>query len=451
MKKAIGMVLALCVIFMLLTGCSPGSANTSNESDVTLVFSFWGRGDEKKALEKVLKQFETENPGIRVKTNYIPADYMTKMSAMAAGNSLPDIGYFEETATLKWAENGKLMDLSELFNDESLMPRKLEILRYVSKDGKTVGASVGNEIAMLFYNKDIFDEAGLPYPPSKAEDAWTWQEFVDVAKKLTKDRSGNDATSPNFNSGNIATYGALVPFTSYYWNAFMWSNGGGILDTDNKTILLDKPESIEVLQAMQDLIYVHKVCPVPANQVLMPTMSSALLTRQVAMQVGLQYELMTLAEAKKNEGLNYGVAVLPKFKEPVTINGGSPIVIFQSTEHPEEAKKLFAYLMNPENMLSLIRGGLWMPNEEQYYTDPQYTEKWINEEVHTPDYKTAVVDYTYKYCRSNPYYRANDISELDAVIIPDLNDLIEGRQDAQTTVDKIMPGLRTYLEERDKN
>jgi ABC-type sugar transport system, periplasmic component len=163
----------------------------------------------------------------------------------------------------------------------------------------------------------------------------------------------------------------------------------------------------------------------------------------------LQFELMTLAEAKKNEGLNYGVAVLPKFKESVTINGGSPIVIFQSTKHPAEAKKLFTYLMNPENMLSLINGGLWMPNEERYYTDPKYTAKWINEEVHTADYKTALVDYTYKNCRTNPFYTASDISELDAIIVPDLGSLIEGKQDAQTAVNNIMPGLKKYLEERD--
>ena len=54
---------------------------------------------------------------------------------------------------------------------------------------------------IIYYNKKIFDEAGVPYPPTKWTEAWTWDEFVNVAKKLTKDKNGNNALSPNFDKG----------------------------------------------------------------------------------------------------------------------------------------------------------------------------------------------------------------------------------------------------------
>ena len=54
-------------------------------------------------------------------------------------------------------------------------------------EGKTVGYSTANEVLALWYNKAMFDAAGLPYPPATLEDAWTWDEFVAVAKQLTID------------------------------------------------------------------------------------------------------------------------------------------------------------------------------------------------------------------------------------------------------------------------
>ncbi len=444
MKKVFAVVLSLCVLMGLCAGCGPEEVD---DGSVELVFSTWGSGAEKKLLEQVIDQFEKENPGIRVRINSIPSDYMTKMTAMAAGNALPDVGYFGESAVLKWAENGMLMDLTEMFESEDMMAKKLDTVQFVSKDGKVVGASVANEVPVLFYNKDLFDEAGLPYPPSTAEDAWTWDEFVEVAKKLTKDAAGNTADSPAFDPSYISTYGALIPANDLFFNTLMWSNGGGFVAEDNKTILLDKPESVEALQAMADLIYKHHVSPTPSNQSSMPVLTSALLGRSVAMYFGLQYELMSLADAKEKNGLNYGIGVLPVFKEPVGINGGSPIVIFSSTKHPEESKKLMAYLMDPENMLPLINEGLWMPNEEQWYTDPAYTERWIVEDVHTAEYQTAVVDFTMQYGRQNPYFTCSDIPEMEATILPTLGRVFAGEIDAQTAVNEIMPGLKKYIEE----
>ena len=94
---------------------------------------------------------------------------------------------------------------------------------YASADGKIAAFHTANETSVLFYRKDSFDEAGLEYPPATAQDAWTWDEFVEVAKKLTKDKNGNDATSPDFDPNNVDTFG--INFSNYF--AF-YSNGGSL-------------------------------------------------------------------------------------------------------------------------------------------------------------------------------------------------------------------------------
>ncbi len=451
-RRPAALLILMTMVLGLLLGCSNGSSDDSTTPDgkVQLVFSYWGNVDEKRAMEATIKEFEAQNPDIKVKLNHIPSstDYMTKMAAMAAGNSLPDVGYFWESSVLKWAESGKLMDISSLLADQDKTGKKLDILRFTTADGKVVGVSVANETVVMFYNKDIFDEAGIPYPPSSAEDAWTWDEFLEVAKKLTKDSAGRTPNDAGFDAANTVTYGAYIAQHPNYLMPLMWSNGGGILDTDNKTILLNKPETIEVLQAYQDLVHKHHVSPTPSAQATIPSTTSALLTRKVAMQFDYQYVLQSLHEAKENEGLNYGVAVLPMFDEPATVNGGSPIVVFNDTEHPEEAKRLAAFLMDPNNSLLMINEGLWMPNEEAWYTDEALTDKWIVEDVHTDSYKTAVVDYTIGYCRSNPYYTYKNIDELYALVWPSLDNVFAGTQSVQEAINNLMPDLEELIREQ---
>ena len=57
----------------------------------------------------------------------------------------------------------------------------------------------------------MFDRAGLTYPPARAEEAWSWEQFVSICQKLTTDRNGYDATNPNFEVEHITTYGVAFP------------------------------------------------------------------------------------------------------------------------------------------------------------------------------------------------------------------------------------------------
>lgn len=447
MKRLLAII---CVIAMMLTMCSCGKKNGSTGSnsgeEVTITFSCWETGTGKEVITEAIERFEKQNPNINVEIMFIPSEYQIKMTAMSVSETLPDMGYFTENSVLLWAQNGKLMDLSDMFK-ESPLKDKLEMCKFTDADGKVVAASVANEIALLFYNKDLFDEAGLAYPPAAVEDAWTWDEFVKVAKKLTRDRNGNSADSAKFDSNRIATYGVNLYQNNLIFETLMWSNGGGIVDYETEKILLDKPETIEVLQAIQDLIYVHRVSPTPTMQGAMPTIAAALTSGTVAMVMDMQNNVMLLDQAAKEEGLNYGIGVMPKFKESVSVNGGSPIVIFETTEHPEECKKLFTFLMDPSNMTPLLNNGLWMANETKWYTDEEYIDQWLDEDVHVEEYKTAVIDYTMSgSVKQNSYFYYPYTSHLLGAAWPAIDQVYRNSATPEKAVAEVLETLQDTIE-----
>ena len=88
-------------------------------------------------------------------------------------------------------------------------PLPMESCTY-TYNGVPVAYATANNSLVMFYNKDMFDAAGIDCPPTSADEAWTWDEFVEVAKQLTLDANGNNAASPDFDPDSIVQYGCMV-------------------------------------------------------------------------------------------------------------------------------------------------------------------------------------------------------------------------------------------------
>src|SRR5690606_34937624 len=146
------------------------------------------------------------------------------------------------------------------------------------------GTNLAVEVMVLWYNKDIFDKAGVPYPPSNPGE-WTWEEFVETARALTVDRNGRRPGDPGFDPNRIQTYG--VAFGTWWAPVlpFVWSNGGDWFDETGRQVLIDQPESVEALQNLADLIYKHRVAPTPTQMESLPAFNILLQTQRVAMVI----------------------------------------------------------------------------------------------------------------------------------------------------------------------
>ncbi len=164
-------VLTAGVMGASLTACqgSAGGADSQNSDSNTLTVSIWDN-NQLPGLTEIMGDF-TEKTGIGVEIQVVPWDqYWTLLEAGAQGGTLPDVFWMHSNYSQKFMSNDMLLDLTDRVADSD-----------------TIG---------LWYNKTMFDEAGLDYP----DESWTWETLADAARKLTKE----DGSQYGFSSA--ATY-----------------------------------------------------------------------------------------------------------------------------------------------------------------------------------------------------------------------------------------------------
>ncbi len=428
-------VVGLAAAVLLVAGCG------GPKGPLTLQYAFWGDQNEVDTTTNLINGFMKENPNIKVELLHFGtnSEFNDKITTLAASKTLPDVSTFYEPNVLTWGMNGQFVDLTDFYKKGS---PKLDAIKFVTPDGKIVGVSVANEIQVIWYNKKLFDQAKLPYPPAEASKAWSWDQFVDVAKKLTKDAKGRTPNDRGFDPKNVRTFGAWIQQWWMPWLTFAVSNGGGMVSPDGKKLIMNDPATIDAIQKMADLINVHHVSPVPGTQQIPTAAATALLSGQVAMAMDGTWDLLSIGITKEQQGLDFGIGVLPYMKELATTSVGTPIVVYKSTKHLNESLTLLKFLMDPAQSLPLLQSGIWLPNEKQWYTDSALLDKWIGNPRHPPEYKTAVVDFALNYSHQLPLYFVPSFARMDDVIEAALGQVWLGQKSAADVINnEIMPKI----------
>jgi len=415
---------------------------------VELTFTFWGGELELKVVTEAIKRFNETHPDIKVTSMHIPSDYETKISAMVVGGTPPHVGYLYEPLTLDWATKGVLLDLTDYIEDDPLLSNKLPELYWRYDQGnKIAGITVAAEFMITYYNKDLFDKADVPYPPTNPED-WTWEKFVETAKKLTFDKNGRRPGEPEFDPDNIVQYGTVIPIWWCPLLPLIWSNGGDIADETGTQPRINSPETIEALQKICDLIYKEHAAAPPTVTDAFPSTNIALQTGQVAMVIDGQWAMQEAGELIREGALQLGVAPLPYFKEPVTGVIGTPIVIFKDAIKDEEALQaaleLHKFFHDPENVLPLIRDGLWQPTSLEWYTEEEYIQKWIDTDIHPEEYREAVVNY-YPYIRPYPVAYLVNSAEINTIFGQEMTRIFYGNEEAEKVCNEAAERLKPLL------
>ena len=434
----------LLVVVVLSVLCSTAAIAGA----VELTFTFWGAELELKVVTEAINRFNETHPDIKVTPMHIPSDYETKISAMVVGGTPPHVGYLYEPLTLDWATKGVLLDLTDYIEDDPLLSNKLPELYWRYDQGnKIAGITVAAEFMITYYNKDLFDKANVPYPPTNPED-WTWEKFVETAKKLTFDKKGRRPGEPEFDPNNIVQYGAVIPIWWCPLLPLVWSNGGDIADETGTQPRINSPETIEALQKMYDLIYEEHAAAPPTVTDAFPSTNIALQTGQVAMVIDGQWAMQEAGELIREGALRLGVAPIPYFKEPVTGVIGTPIVIFKDAIKDEEALQaaleLHRFLHNPENVLPLIKDGLWQPTSLEWYTEEEYIQKWIETDIHPEEYREAVVEY-YPYIRPYPVAYLINSAEINTIFGQEMTRIFYGNEDAEKVCNEAAERLKPLL------
>ncbi|HEX3047911.1 MAG TPA: sugar ABC transporter substrate-binding protein [Bacillota bacterium] len=433
-------------IIMMIVLSTAAFAATKTE----ITYMAWYNTTESEAadIQKTLDKYNTSQSKIHVTLITVSrADYETKLNTMAAAKQLPDCCMMAEPMTIRYAAAGILANVSNMY---SASEAPLKSLAFTYK-GKTVAYSSANEVLVTYYNKKLFDAAKIPYPPTSADKAWTWNEFVATAKKLTKDKNGKTPNDKGFDPKNIVTYGADFNRLGWMWPVLAISNGGGIMSSDGKKLLLGTKETIDALQAIADLHLKNKVAPSVGERGNMPTLDVTLLTGKVAMATSGQWEIGVSLKNSLKDGLVYGVGVLPKMRKAVTYNTGGPFVIFNSSKNIPAAKSFIKWMSDEANEGSwgLITGGIWMPVHKQYYASDEAIRKWADNDIHPPyeQYKRAVVDYAMNNAVQVPWYYFPSYDKLDDLINSGMEDVWNGKLTAKAYIDKILPKVQKLFDQ----
>lgn len=439
MKKLLALVLAVAMLLSVTAALA--------ESDrVTITYSYWGTPEESVSTQAVLDKYNASQDKVTVELMLIPNEqYTTSLNTMAVAGELPDCGIMNENGLLAFANAGLLADVSTMYDNSDSKP--LESLTFKQNGETPVAFSGCNEILMLYYNKTMFDNAGLPYPSANVEDAYTWEEFIEVAKKLTLDKNGKTPNDADFDPDSIVQYGCVVD--NWTWQLEVWaqSNGGAWFSPDGKECLINSPEAIESIQKVADLTLKEHVMPLYlglADEGIVRSVASG----TVAMATGGAWNMGT---CMSGSGIDFGIGVLPYMKEKVTACTSGPQVVFSQSEHLREAMDFIAWYTQEENSWNLIDSGIWMPLLEKYYTDDAFIDTWLkSENFPVKDYdmaRSVLVDYARDYCKSACWYYTPNTSDFIDLLRSVLSPVWTGDATAEEAINANFDALAASIQD----
>ncbi|MDD2429027.1 MAG: sugar ABC transporter substrate-binding protein [Eubacteriales bacterium] len=441
MKKFLALFLS--AVMVLTVGVA---AAAQGDDRVHITYSYWGTPDEATSTQAVLDAYNASQDKVFVELMSIPNEqYTTKLQTMAAAGTMPDCGIMNENGVLAFANAGLLADVSDMYANKDSQP--LDCVTFKNEGVTPVAYSGCNEILIMYYNKDMFDAAGQPYPPSKIEDAWSWDEFVQVAKKLTIDKDGKHPGEDGFDADNIVQYGCVVD--NWTWQLEVWahSNGGRWFSPDGKECLINSPEAIEAVQKVADLTLVEHVQPLYlglADEGIIRSVASG----TVAMATGGAWNMGT---SMSSSGINFGIGVLPYMKEKVTIATSGPQVVFSQSKHLAEAKDFIAWYTQEENSWNLIETGIWMPLLEKYYQNDADIDTWLkDEDFPVKDYdmaRSVLVDYTNEAAISTCWYYTPNTNQFIELLRSVLSPVWIGEQTAEQAITDNFGDLSVAIED----
>ena len=336
-KKLVSAVICATMLAGMMAGC--GNTNTSSQADnseggkgepVTISYACWD-SKQAKLIQTMADEFEKENPDIKIDIQVNGwDDYWTALEAAGTGGSLPDTFWMHSNNIYYYGSNGQLLDLTDYIEksdkvDLENYPQQLDDIYNI--DGKQYAIPKDYDTIALWYNKTLFDEAGISYP----DETWTWDTLKDAAKKLTKD----DGSQYGFCAGLHNQEG--------YYN-FVYQNGGEII-TDDKKSGYDEKATIEGIEEYFSYVKEGLSPAIYDDQARAEAIQNGL----CAMGLFGSWNLSGFASTDFMKE-NFDCAVLPSANDGTraSIFNGLGNAIAASTKHPDEAWRWVEYLSSKE-------------------------------------------------------------------------------------------------------
>jgi arabinogalactan oligomer/maltooligosaccharide transport system substrate-binding protein len=344
------------LLMMLLTACGGSSSSTPTAGPVTLTYWYTEGTSETPVILSLISQFQQQNPNIKVNAQLVPfPDAQSKFATAAQAGKAPDVlrsdvGWATQFASLRY-----LLPIDKYVSQSDLSDYLPSALNYDKYNGKLYGLPQVTDFLALMYNKAVLAKAGITSPPT------TMSDFEADAIKIVKTKA--------------AKYGFETSGDSYFALPFLWAFGGGMVDTDGKTILVNNAGSVAGLQFLLKLQNQDKVMPTKVdfnNGYNNMTTDFKDGSTGIIFQGPWEAANILTGSAFSSSHSNLGIVGIPTGPGGATGSptGGQTYVIYAGTAHPDEAYKFISFMSSTASQIAIAKANHTLPTRASAYQDP---------------------------------------------------------------------------------
>jgi multiple sugar transport system substrate-binding protein len=357
---------AAALISMLVLAACMGGDEPAPGEPTTL--SVWVSGDpeETQAFVDVAEGFEATQDAIEIDVVQIAErdDLIARLSTAFAGGEPPDLflmnyrylGQFESKGALEPV--GPYLDASDVISTGEFYPEAMTVFQV---DGEQLCMPQNVSSLVLYYNEDLFAEAGVDPPPSEG---WRWNDMVAAATQLTRD-TDDDGVPDVYGLGTDIEIIRLAPF--------VWSNGGEVVDdaVNPTRFTIGSLKAIQPIQAFLDLRGVAGVTPTDEE-----AESANFETRFLDGSLAMMMESRKVVPSFRTiTDFEWDVAQLPVHKQPATILHSDAYCMTAASEHKDQAWEYLEFALGPEGQAIATATGRTVPSlravaESDAFLDP---------------------------------------------------------------------------------
>lgn len=345
-KKIIALTMGVVLCASLLAGCgkkdnansggstTEGSANQDSGKKIDVRVTRWG-DTENKAEKQLIEEFNANNDkNINIIYDVVPGDgYGDRLTTSFSSGDGYDVFLSGEGDFFKWVDKSLTYPMDELMaNDESFAGTISNSLMQMGNiNGKQHYIVADQNPICLYYNRDMFDAAGIEYP----SDDWTWDDLFAAAEKLTVKNA----------DGSYESYGFNAQSWGYAVMTYLESLGLEFMNEDGTVAdgYLNNPEVAKALEkyfAMAE--EPNKVSPASADLDTFGSATSMMVNNKLGMFISGGWDVTPLKEA----GINYGTALIPGNHKSYVCAGA--YAIGANTKNPEAAWEVVKLLTSPK-------------------------------------------------------------------------------------------------------
>jgi len=340
-----------------------------------LSFSAWGEPVELAAFQRIIARYEALHPHVAIDLEQISYRQRTQIDTLLAAGIGPDLFRLQYLDIGRYSPSGAIIDLSSYLppniGDQFTDP----VWAAVQYRGRPHALPHQTDTSAILYNKTIFDRLGIK-APYNVEESWTWQEFVDVARKI-KRRACEYGFAMNWNFGG-----------AFRWLNFLYQHGGSLLGGSNGKPAIESTDASETLAWTQSFF----------REGLVPASDSAKSTEQLENLfatgvIGMYFDVGPQSIRELRTDFEWAATFIPQDKHRASELGGNAIGVTRDSKHPDIAVDFAAFMTNEVNMRDFVIAAQFLPVRKKLLDENlTYTYRPDEMRVHLLQSKTVPVD-----------------------------------------------------------